>query len=277
MDQHDNALGEFLRARREQLEPQHVGLPDDGPRRVAGLRREELAALAGVSPHYYARLEQGRDRHPSRQVLDALSQALSLDDDAAAYLRRLAEPPATVPLPRPPRADRPRPGVAVLLDAWTANPAMVLDRRWDVLAANDLATTLYAGFSPARNIMRDFFLEPAAREAYADWDVIAAESVAGLRAAAGADPDDPDFTQLVGELSVKSEDFRELWARHEVHEKTAGLKRFHNPFVGLIELHYETFAVEGGDGQKLVVYFAEPGSAHQQSLTLLAAIARGES
>ncbi|VVJ18437.1 Putative DNA-binding protein [Amycolatopsis camponoti] len=268
----DNPLGEFLRARRALLDPVAQGLPDQGRRRVSGLRREEVAFLAGVSPYYYARLEQGRDRNPSAAVLDAIARALQLDDAGSAHLRQLA----TAPPPRRRRAHRPekvRTGLARLVESWTANPAVVIGRYRDVLAANELAVLLNEGFTPGRNLMRDVFLDPAAREIYPDWNTIAHSVVASVRSTAGTGPDDPRLTELIGELSLKSAEFRTMWARHDVHERTDGTKRYNNPFVGEITVNYQSLSVTGSVGQTLYLYSAAPGSAAEQSLALLAGMA----
>jgi transcriptional regulator with XRE-family HTH domain len=248
-----NRLGEFLRARRGLVRPEEVGLPDLGRRRVAGLRREELALLAGVSVDYYVRLEQGRDRHPSAQVLDALARALRLDEDAVAHLHELAAPAPR--RRRRPRAsvERVRPGVLRLLEHWTGTPAFVLGRRMDVLAYNALAGLLHSDFARERNIVRLVFLDPGAREIYPDHEAVAAETVATLRAAAGADLDDPALTDLVGELSLKSDLFRRLWARHDVREKASGSKRVVHPMVGEIVLDYETLRVNDAPEQALAL------------------------
>ncbi|MCO5995733.1 helix-turn-helix domain-containing protein [Actinoallomurus rhizosphaericola] len=269
----DNPLGDFLRARRELIDPADLDLPDYGRRRVKGLRREELALLAGVSSHYYARLEQGRDRHPSDHVLDALARVLGLNDEAAGHLRRLAQP---VPprRRRSRRVEKIRPGLTHLLHLWAGQPAVVVGRYRDVLAATDLAQVVNSGFIPGRNLLRHTFLDPEAREIYLDWEQIAEGAVAGLRASAGTELDDPRLTDLVGELSLKSEDFRHMWARHDVHERTRGAKRFNTPFVGEITLDYESFSVNGACGQTLFVFFSQPDSVNEQALTLLAGIAR---
>ncbi|MBB2937974.1 transcriptional regulator with XRE-family HTH domain [Amycolatopsis bartoniae] len=268
----DNPLGEFLQARRALLDPAEFGLPDDGCRRVPGLRREELAFLAGVSPHYYARLEQGSDRNPSPVVLEAIAQALQLDETAADHLRRLAAAP-------PPRcrrgrdAEQVRPGLARMVEGWP-QPAVVIGRYRDVLAANEPAMLLNPGFTPGRNLLRDVFLDPATRDVYPDWPAIARGVVASVRATAGTDLDDPRLTGLVGELSLKSAEFRELWARHDVHERTGGTKSYRNPLVGEITVQYESLSVTGETGQTLYVFSAEPGSAAERSLALLASLAR---
>ncbi|WP_312861193.1 helix-turn-helix domain-containing protein [Amycolatopsis endophytica] len=269
-----NSLGEFLRARRALLDPAEFGLPGQGQRRVAGLRREELAFLAGVSPHYYARLEQGRDRNPSPAVLDAIAQALQLDEAGAAHLHQLASAPP--PRRRAYRPEEVRPGLARLVESWTANPAVVIGRYRDVLAANELAVLLNEGFTPGRNLLRDVFLEPVAREIYPDWNAIAHSVVASVRSTAGTDLDHPRLTELIGELSLKSAEFRAIWARHDVHERTDGTKRYRNPFVGEIVVHYESFAVIGETGQTLYLYYGEPGSAAAPSLALLAGMTRQE-
>jgi transcriptional regulator with XRE-family HTH domain len=273
MDDTPNRLGEFLRARRGLVQPEDVGLPDLGRRRVEGLRREELALLAGVSVDYYVRLEQGRDTHPSAQVLEALARALRLDDDAVAHLHELAAPAPR--RRRRPRAsvERVRPGVLRLLEHWTDTPAFVLGRRMDVLAYNALAGLLHSDFARERNIVRLVFLDPGAREIYPDYEAVAAETVATLRAAAGPDLDDPALTELVGELSLKSDLFRRLWARHDVREKASGTKRFVHPMVGEIALDYETLRVNDAPEQLVVGYHAAPGSPSAQALALLATMA----
>ena len=267
-----NRLGEFLRARRALVTPDDVGLPDLGRRRVAGLRREELALLAGVSVDYYVRLEQGRDTHPSEQVLDALARALCLDDDAVAHLHDLARPAPRRRRPRE-RPERVRPGVLRLLESWSAIPAFVLGRRMDVLAFNALAGMLHDGFATERNMVRLVFLDPAARDTFPDFDAVAQETVATLRAAAGADLDDPRLAELVGELSLKSDEFRRLWARHEVREKASGVKRMLHPMVGELVLGDETLRVNDAPEQLVVGYHAEPGSASERALALLGAMA----
>ena len=267
-----NRLGEFLRARRALVTPDDVGLPDLGRRRVAGLRREELALLAGVSVDYYVRLEQGRDTHPSEQVLDALARALCLDDDAVAHLHDLARPAPRRRRPRE-RPERVRPGVLRLLESWSAIPAFVLGRRMDVLAFNALAGMLHDGFATERNMVRLVFLDPAARDTFPDFDAVAQETVATLRAAAGADLDDPRLAELIGELSLKSDEFRRLWARHEVREKASGVKRMLHPMVGELVLGYETLRVNDAPEQLVVGYHAEPGSASERALALLGAMA----
>ncbi|MEU7768817.1 helix-turn-helix transcriptional regulator [Nocardia sp. NPDC049190] len=267
----DNRLGAFLRARRELARPENFGMSGGGQRRVAGLRREEIALLAGVSADYYVRLEQGRDKHPSEQVIVALARVFALDDEGTAHLRELARP--AVRRPRTPRRpERVGPGLRQLLDAWPHTPALVLGKYLDVLVANPLAEAVNSCSVPGVNQVRMVFLDPEARDLYPDWPAVAADTVASLRATAGTDLDDPRLTELVGELSLKSEQFRQLWARHDVRVKTAGIKRFRNPMVGELTLSYETFAVNGAPGQLLIAYHAEPGSASGRSLALLGSL-----
>jgi transcriptional regulator with XRE-family HTH domain len=267
-----NPLGEFLRARRELLDPSQFALPPDtGARRVAGLRRDEVAFLTGVSSHYYARLEQGRDRHPSDTILGALAQVFDLDAAAVGLLHRLAQ---QSPERRRRRAARETlsPRLARLLAGWPDNPAVIIGRYRDVLAANDLAQIVNPGFAPGRNLLHDTFLDPAARTIYLDWDDIAAGAVAGVRASAGDDPDDPRLRDLVGELSLKSEEFRRLWARHDVRERDSGEKRFDTALAGSLTLQYETFAVISAPGQTMFVFHADPGGKNEQTLRLLSSM-----
>jgi len=267
-----NALGEFLRGRRERLTPDDAGIPDVGLRRVSGLRREELAMVAGVSSPYYTRLEQGRDRNPSPQVLDAIGRALGLDEPAMTYMHRLAQAAQT-----PPRTksldELVSPQLQHIVEGWTDRPAVIVGRYRDVLSANALAQVLNPGFIPGRNLLFHTFLDPEGREYYLDWHEIAEGAVAGLRAAAGTTPDDPHFIELVGELSLKSDDFRQIWARQDVGARISGHKRYNNPFVGLITLDYETFTVNACPDQTLFLFHAEPGGPDEASLRLLGAIA----
>jgi transcriptional regulator with XRE-family HTH domain len=268
-----NRLGEFLRARRAAARPEDAGVPQAGRRRVAGLRREEVAVLAGVSGDYYVRLEQGRERHPSVQVVEALSRALDLSDEEAGHLHELARA-----VPRRRRAARPERAGATLVRmvrGWTATPALVLDRRLTVLAHNDLGGALFDGHRYGRDLARLVFLDPGARAFYPDWDDVAAATAAALRAAAGTDLDEPRLVELVGELSLRSAEFRRLWARHDLRRKGGEAKRFRHPLVGEIVLHYESLAVESAPGQQLVVYQAEPGSPSERALALLGSLTAG--
>jgi len=265
-------MGEFLKARRAALDPAELGLPAGVThRRVSGLRREELAQLAGISVDYYTRLEQGRARHVSDAVLDAVARALRLDQDEHNYLRNLATGPRR--RARPGRPQRVRPELRVLLDAM-AVPAFVFGRNLDVLAWNPLGGAIafdFAALAPEeRNVARLFFLDPVARDLHPEWDEVCREVVANLRAEAGRRPDDPDLASLVGELSVRSERFRRLWARHTVREKAHGTKLIRNPIVGELDLRYETLRLPDDPDQALVTYTAEPGSASENALLLLA-------
>ncbi|MFE5212798.1 helix-turn-helix domain-containing protein [Streptomyces sp. NPDC056600] len=270
----ENALGGFLRARRARLRPEDVGIPASGRRRVPGLRREEVAMLAGVSTDYYMRLEQGRERHPSRQILEAVARALRLDDEAGAHLFRVAAPSTRRTRPAP-RVERVAPHVRRLLDTWSGTPAFILGPALDILAHNRLASALHAGFTQSDNLLRMTFLDPAARHFHLDWDRAAESTVAALRRSAGIDPDDPRLSRIVGELSVKSADFRVLWARHDVRGKTRGAKLFHHAQVGDLELHHETFTVNSAPTQQLVVYQAEPGTSSADGLALLGSLSAG--
>ncbi len=270
-----NPLGVFLRARRELLRPEDVGMPAGPRRRVAGLRREEVSVLAGVSTDYYIRLEQGRERHPSAQVVDALARALRLGDEAAEHLHRLARP-APVRRRPPARRERVSSALARMMEGWHTTPALVLGRRLNVLTANALGRALFAGQVYSDDLIRLVFLDPGARRFYPDWDRVAVNAVAGLRAAAGTGYDDPELIELVGELSLRSEPFRRLWARHDVRQKTREAKRFRHPLVGELTLHYESLTVNSAPGQQLVVYHAEPGGPSEEALRLLGSLTAGE-
>jgi transcriptional regulator with XRE-family HTH domain len=268
-----SGIGEYLRARRELLRPDEVGIPDTGRRRVAGLRRDELAMLAGISTEYYTRLEQGTDHHPSAQVLDAIARALRLGADATAHLHELAAPTTTRRRPSR-RVEQVSPSVQALLNSWPANPSFVSGRFMDVLAANPLMTALSPMYTPGHNVLRAAFLGSAVSDLFCDPEDRLENVVSALRAAAGADVDDPQLTELVGELSLKSADFRRLWARHDVKPHAgSGIHRMRHPQVGDLELHYDKFHLAGADRQMLTVYQAEPGSHSEQALTLLATIA----
>jgi transcriptional regulator with XRE-family HTH domain len=268
----DKLLGEFLRARREVTTPDELGLPRFGQRRTPGLRREEVAMLAGVSTDYYIRLEQGRERHPSEQVLSALAKVLDLDADATMYLHEIAHPQRRQRAPRV-HVDRVNPNLLRLMRSWRHTPALVIGRWLDVLATNPLAAALYGGLDHNDNLLRLTFLNPLARSFFADWEKVAAAKAAHLRAAAGADPNDPYLPILVGELSLKSEEFRRLWARHDVRTKTHEAKRFCHREVGELTLGYESFTVNSAPGQQLLIYQAEPGSPSEHALTQLGRLA----
>jgi len=246
-------------------------VPGQGNRRVPGLRREEVAFLAGVSSDYYVRLEQGRDRHPSDQVLLAIARALQLDEDATAYLLQLAKPP----IPRRGRTRRPEKvsdGIRTLISSWPLTPAYVHGKYMDILAANALATALCHFSRPGRNAILDAFTEPEMRELRPDWDTMTARAVPHLRSIAGADTDDPRLVELVGELSLRSERFRTLWARQDVKHKATGTSLFNHPQVGPLELDYERLLIPGSGMQALVTYHAQPGSDSEERLRQLDSI-----
>ncbi|WP_405592174.1 helix-turn-helix domain-containing protein [Streptomyces sp. NBC_01190] len=266
-------LREFLRTRRARVTPEEAGLaPGPGTRRVPGLRREEVAQLAGVSVDYYVRLERGRGVNVSEAVLDAIARALRLNTDEREHLFALARPRRGTPRPLPPQ--RVRPGLYRVLDTMTEVPALITGRRTDVLATNRLARALYTDFDALphreRNMSRFVFLDEGARELYADWEAVARASVASLHLYAGQHPHDPRLAELVGELSVRDPDFRRWWADHDVQRRTTGTKHFHHPLVGDLTLGYEALAVVGDPEQVLGIYTAEPGSASQEALRLLA-------
>ncbi|GAA1892887.1 helix-turn-helix transcriptional regulator [Streptantibioticus ferralitis] len=272
----ENLLGQFLSARRALVRPEDLGVPVGARRRVAGLRREEVAMLAGVSTDYYIRLEQGRERHPSAQVVDALARVLGLEEDAAAHLHQLARP-----LPGRRRAaarrERVSPNLLRMMEGWPRTPAVVLGRCLTILAHNALGGALFDGHTHSRDLVRLVFLDPDAREFYPDWERVAVNTVAGLRAAAGADHDDPQLVEVVGELSLRSEEFRRLWARHDIRQKARETKRFRHPLVGELTLDYESLAVNSAPGQQLVVYQAESGSPSEHALSLLGSLTATES
>ena len=271
----ENLIGEYLRARRELVSPNDVGLSGlDSRRRVTGLRRTEVAMLAGVSTEYYIRLEQGRDRHPSEQVLDALARALQLDDDGAAHLLHVARPPLRGRR-RNPRPERVPAGVLQLIESLTEMPAVVEDRYTSVLAANALALALAPFLAVGTNLVRATFLDPRVRDMYHDWETITARAVAHLRALVGPDVDDPRLNELVGELSVRSERFRQLWGRHDARPRRSGKLPINHPQVGPLELSFEKLPIPDTDRQTLVIYHAEPGTPSAQALTLLTTIAAG--
>ncbi|MFF5774228.1 helix-turn-helix domain-containing protein [Streptomyces californicus] len=268
-------LSEFLRTRRAKLQPQDVGLPEFGRhRRVPGLRREELAQLAGVSVAYYTRLEQGNGRNVSAEVLDAIARALRLTDAEHAHLTHLARPARHKRKRRPARAQRVRTGLLYLLESMEGIPAYVTGARSDILAWNPMAAAVFGDWGTLppgeRNWARLVFLSPAYRDLFVNWDSKASDMVSYLRLYAGCHPDDPELSALVGELSVKSEEFRRLWATHNVKEKGHGTKLVRHPLAGDLTLSYETLNLPDDEEQHLVTYHAEPGSASAEGLRLLA-------
>ncbi|WP_405717443.1 helix-turn-helix transcriptional regulator [Streptomyces sp. NBC_01537] len=288
-EQHSSGteLGRYLRARRAQVTPAEVGLPPGtGARRTPGLRREELATLAGMSIDYFTRLERGKETHPSPSVVDSLARALRLEEAEHDHLRSLAAHAAlphsrlrssggTPIAPEPPTAPSRsvRPGVKLLLEAMRPQPAHVVSRTGDVLAWNPGGLRLLAGMEdwPARqrNIARYVLLHPAARDLFDDWGNQVRGCVARLRALAGTDPDAPDLTRLAGELLLKSPEFARLWERYDVTGHSYGRKTFHHPDVGDLTLGYQSMQVEGTPGHRLVVYHAEPGSTEYDAMVLL--------
>ncbi|PGH51830.1 helix-turn-helix domain-containing protein [Streptomyces sp. Ru87] len=266
-------LGDFLKARRREVSPAAAGLPDDGRRRVPGLRREEIALLASISPDYYTRLEQGR-RRASEPVLDALARALRLSGDERAYLFELSGKDAGRPRRRP--AQRVQPLLRRLLDDLTNTPALVLGRCTDILAWNSLAAALFTDFAlvpeRGRNFVRLVFCDPAVRALYADWDHVARACVAQLRMEAARDPENPRLTALVGELSVRDPDFRTWWGDHRVAARTAGTKALRHPVVGELALDWSTLTDASDPDQQLIALTAAPGTPAHDGLRLLGAV-----
>ncbi|ARH93881.1 helix-turn-helix transcriptional regulator [Streptomyces lydicus] len=268
-------LGRFLRARRTGTTPDEVGLTvGAGLRRTPGLRREELATLAGISIDYYVRLERGKETRPSPAVLDSLARALHLDDQEHQHLRDLAARAARyAPEPPPAPSRTVRPHLKLLLETMRPNPAYLLSRSMDVLAWNPGGLALYAGLGdwPAtqRNLARYLFLHPAARELFPNWDTQVRACVSRLRAVAGTAPDAPDLTNIVGELLLKSPDFATLWERYDVTGRKPAHKTFQHPHVGTITLTAQAMYLEGTPGRRLGVYTAEPGTPDHDALLLL--------
>lgn len=264
-------LGDYLGTRRARITPAAAGLVSSGLRRVPGLRREEVALLAGVSVDYYVRLEQGRERRPSSQVLDALAAALQLTDDERTHLFALAG--VAPPVRGTGAPDRVDPALRQLMDAWPDNPALVYNGANDVLAANEIADALFGGWTTSRNLLEIVFADPAARGFYVDWAQVAAGAVAGFRLHHGAHPDEPRTRAVLQGLLATSAEFRELWAVHDSRGKSLERKRFHHPQVGPLTLTMQTFDVRSAPGQQLVVYHAEPGTDSIDALRLLGSLA----
>lgn len=262
------AFGQYLQARRGLIGPEDAGVASSGRRRVPGLRREEVAHLAGISVDYYVRLEQGKDHHPSPQILDALARALHLDPPSTLHLHRLAQG-AMRPSPGP-EVSTVGVGLSYLLETLAQVPAFVQDRYMNVLAANPLAVALSPRNNPGTNVLREAFLDPAERELYADWEQVMEEATAGLRAAVGERVNDPLLESLVAELSQRSAYFLQLWGRHDVRPKVAGKRILHHPVVGDLELFHEKLSVAGMEGHLLVIHHAEPGSSSEAALQRLA-------
>ncbi|WP_432038503.1 helix-turn-helix transcriptional regulator [Streptomyces cucumeris] len=272
----NTALGEFLRSRRARITPRQAGLSDDGgSRRVPGLRREEVAQLAGVSVDYYVRLERGRRLNVSETVLDAISRALRLDPVERTHLFQLAKPAAGRPRRTATRPQPVRPGMRDLLRILEHTPALVLGRRLDVLASNQMARALLTDFDALphreRNLVRFMFCDETARTLYTHWDIHAHDMVASLRRDAGRHPHDPLPAELVGELSIGNEDFRRWWADQNVFRHTHGSKHFHHPIIGPLTLNHESLTLPADPNQRLSVYTAEAGSSSEEALRVLAA------
>lgn len=266
-------FGDFLTSRRARLQPADVGLPDGTRRRTPGLRREEVAQLAGVSPTYYAFLEQGRDISPSGQVLDALARALRLSPAERDHLYALAQRGA------PRGEDAPEilsPGITALVEHLDPNPAFVKGRRWDILTANRAARALFTDWLARppgqRNELLWMFTDPAAREIYVDWEMDAAAMLARFRLAAARRPGDPDFAALIEHLHQQSAEARDWWSRHEVLLPASGTKRLRHPLLGEVTFNHVVLQVADNPGQKLVNFSAADGS--QEPLARLAATIR---
>lgn len=273
-------LGEFLRVRRARLRPGDVGLPPGtGARRTPGLRREEIAALAGLSIDYYIRLEQGKEANPGGSILDGLARAFRLNEEEHAHLYALANHAAgRIARSLPPASRVVRPGVCQLLETVRPCPAYVLTRTSDLLAANPEALALFPGLADwppeRRNTIRYTFFHPAARELFADWDHSAEMTAAHLRSLAADTPDDLDVSALIAELLGGSPEFARLWQRHDVRHRRGEAKRFRHPRVGQFTLTSEALYL--ADGQRMTVYQAEPGGRDHDALTLLSMIASGD-
>lgn len=251
-----NPLGAYLRARRELAKPEHVGLTVSGIRRVPGLRREELAMLAGISADYYLRLERGRDRHPSAQVIESLARALDLDQDHLTHLTALASDSRPVAATTQDRSDIPVSAIQ-LLDG-LEHAAFIEDRYFTVLAANSAAVSLNPRLAPGRNQLRDVLLDDEERAMHPDWESVASCLTAGLRYTAGSVAHDPAVAQLASELVRTSSDFRRLWARHDVRAQRGAALNLVHPQAGLLILNREQLSITGSDRLRLVIYSPVP-------------------
>jgi transcriptional regulator with XRE-family HTH domain len=278
-------IREFLSTRRARITPEQAGLPAYGGdrRRVAGLRREEVAVLAGVSPQYYIRLERGDATGISDSIVDGVTHALQLDDAERAHLLdllRTANTPRRARRRKPATTKQVRPTLQRLMDSMHTSPAMVMNGRLDILACNTLGRALFspvfADQAGVPNTALFVFFSPEAKTFFSDWEAVAKDTVAILRAEAGRDPHDRDVSDLVGQLSTRSDDFRVRWAQHDVRIHSTGVKRFHHPVVGDLELPYETLPLGFDTSSGLVAYTAEPDSPSQDALALLASWAASE-
>lgn len=271
MSETSNALGAYLRARRELVTAQQAGIPDVGVRRVPGLRREEVAMLAGISADYYLRLERGRDRNPSMQVLESIARVLRLDDDHRAHLLSLVADSSRRGVRRKPQEAVP-PGALKLLSS-LVQPAFIEGRYFDIFASNALAQAISPRLAPGGNQLRDMFLDPEEQALYPEWQSATECLIANLRQSVGGSVDDPRFIELVGELTLASHRFSELWARHEVRGQSGSRIRFHHPQVGELTLNRERLGIGGAEGMMLVVYHPDAGSVDAEKLALLASAA----
>ncbi|GCD96858.1 helix-turn-helix transcriptional regulator [Embleya hyalina] len=266
-------LGGFLQSRRARVAPQSAGLRGGGRRRVPGLRREELAQLAGISVEYYQRLEQGRAVRPSDAVLDALARELGLDRAERNHLRALAHPRRECASESPPAASRIRPELQRVLALMDRVPALVVNDRFDVLAANALALRLFVGIATvepaARNLARYLFLDPEARDFYVEWDEVAAATAAQLGLAEGLRPGDRELAALIAELSAGSTEFRGFRDTGDVEQRSHGTKTFRHPAVGVLDLHYENLDLVGDPGRRLVTFSPRADGAAEAGLQLL--------
>jgi transcriptional regulator with XRE-family HTH domain len=265
-----NPLGEFLRARRARLRPEKVGIAIQSRRQVPGLRREEVARLAGLSVGHYIRLEQGRERHPTQQTVKSLAHALRLDEAAVVELYRLARP--VEGRRRPDRVERVGTRVLRLLNDWTSAPAYVLGRSQDVLVRNPLAEALHSRFTFGNNMLHMIFLDPAGREFFREWDLTAQAALHELRQSAREAPVEQRVRELIGELSISSADFRRLWAGREPRGAIVQGSRFFHPDVGELHLKSEIFSITSAPGQRLIAQPADPGSSSAEALALLSTL-----
>lgn len=262
-------LGDYLRARRELVIPEDVGLPDGpGLRRVPGLRRSEVAVLSGISTEYYIKLEQGQETNPTDQVLDSLSRALKLDATATSYLHSLVRhaerrsPPVSSPAIEHTRW---------LIDSWPMTAAMILSRHNDIIATNRLMSALIPGFRPGRNALVAQLLDPELRELYIEWEGLSSRSIALMRSQVALDPSRVRGQQLIAQLTRDSERFRELWHRHDIGGMTEGTHPMNHPVAGELSLHYAHYPLMGTDGHSIFLYYAEPGTTSERALAALAA------
>ncbi|MER7640378.1 helix-turn-helix transcriptional regulator [Streptomyces sp. NPDC126522] len=264
-------LGQFLRSRRERVSPADAGLPTAGRRRVPGLRRDEVAALAGVSPSYYSRLEQGRELSPSVRVLEAMARVLRLPEEDRLELFRLARPTARR-TKSPSRVERVRPHLRQLIESWTTTPAFIIGHAQDLLATNALADALYQDFAAHDNVLRMLFLDPAAKTFYRSPERAKDRAVADLQQTTASTPEDPRILELVGELSVRSAEFRSLWAREYTRVPPYEIKQMRHSVVGDLELRHEALTIRSTPGQQLIILQAEPDSASADGLALLGSL-----